>query len=126
MNFFTFSTILISLFLSPSLCFAQCNCGNGVLDVADGETGIDCGGPCLPCNNMVTNGSFEAHSSPFDCFFSTLGNIDLAPPWTWADATERPDHMHSCHSDVNVQTPNNYLGSQAPNSGCGYAAILVH
>ena len=38
----------------PALCVSDVLlCVNGVLDVGNGETGVDCGGNCAPCSVSV-------------------------------------------------------------------------
>ena len=36
------------------------HCTNGVQDTALGETGVDCGGSCLPCSSICGNGALES------------------------------------------------------------------
>lgn len=74
----------------------------------------------LQAQNVVPNGDFEEITG---CP-SALSDLYLAAPWfnaTFATA----DLFHSCAPEGDVDVPENFIGSQMPQSGEGYAGVFV-
>ena len=73
--------------------------------------------------NLVPNPSFEEYSS---CPGQTIG-IQLANGWSDAN-TGTADYYNSCYTTgfVNMDVPNNFIGSQTALSGVAYAGIIAY
>jgi hypothetical protein len=73
--------------------------------------------------NLVPNPSFEEYE---DCPGQTIG-IQLATGWSDAN-TGTADYYNSCYTTgfVNMDVPNNFIGSQTALSGVAYAGIISY
>lgn len=72
----------------------------------------------LFAQNLIPNGDFEEISECPD----NLDQIDRAPPWRNPTAGS-PDLFNICNDSV-VGVPSNFIGTQPPQSGSGYAGLI--
>ena len=72
------------------------------------------------CQNIILNPSFEYFTS---CFTGG-GQINLAFPW-YDPNSGTSDCYNECSSNQNASVPNNYIGSQYPRTGSGYAGFGI-
>ena len=78
---------------------------------------------CLSSQNLIPNGDFEDYT---DCP-TAIAQLDKLEEWFSPTMVGSPEFLHTCvTSSFDVSVPSNNFGYQNPQSGDGYAAIIIH
>ncbi len=98
-------------------------CGNSN-SWSQSVTMIDTNPPVIFCSptNLVLNPQFDL----FNSCPTGLSMINLASPW-YQPTFATPDYFNTCaHSNTFVSVPANFMGTQTPFSGNGYAGACIY
>lgn len=92
--------------------------------------GLACTGPGIfNCGETIDNGSFEYYDPTYGCPVDVTmpGDPYIGCPWDEMPgpgfSNTTPDLFNTCATGTNVWVPLNGFGTQAPNTGSGYAGL---